>query len=143
MSSAQNHPSARRTPESGGASPFYSRHIGLDERSGQQIPIQYGTRLTGQVGAFEVGFYQIGTGDHTYFKNPDFDPAHSAFQGENVIYLGDGMYFGHGLGVVSEQGVIDSLNGLRKPGATKTAYRDDFELRLDGGKIAGLDLDPD
>ena len=54
--------------ESGGASPFYSRHIGLDERSGQQIPIQYGTRLTGQVGAFEVGFYQIGTGDHTYFN---------------------------------------------------------------------------
>jgi hypothetical protein len=82
-------------------------------------------------------------GDHTYFKNPDFDPAHSAFQGENVIYLGEGMYFGHGLGVVSEQGVIDSLNGLRKPGAKKGAYRDDFELRLDGGKIAGLDLDPD
>jgi hypothetical protein len=53
------------------------------------------------------------------------------------------MYFGHGLGVVSEQGVIDSLNGLRKPGAKKGAYRDDFELRLDGGKIAGLDLDPD
>ncbi len=82
-------------------------------------------------------------GDHTYFKNPEFDPANSAFQGENVIYLGDGQYFGHGLGVVSEQGVIDSLNGLRRSGATKTAYRDDFELRLDGKTIAMLDLDPD
>ncbi len=82
-------------------------------------------------------------GDHTYFKNPDFDPSNSAFQGENVIYLGDGMYFGHGLGIVSEKGVIESLNGLRKPGATRSAVRDDFELRLDGGKIAMLDLDPD
>lgn len=82
-------------------------------------------------------------GDHTYFKNPDFDPSNSAFQGENVIYLGGGQYFGHGLGIVSEQGVIDSLNELRRPGARRSAYRDDFELRLDGGTIAKLDIDPD
>ncbi len=54
---------------SGGASPFYSRRIGLDARSGEQIPILYGTRLTGQVGSYELGFYQIGTGDHTYFNS--------------------------------------------------------------------------
>ena len=47
-----------------GASPFYSRNIGLS--SGQQIPINYGGRVTGQVGPYEVGFYQLGTGDHTY-----------------------------------------------------------------------------
>ena len=52
--------------QSSNASPFYSRHVGLDASSGQQIPILYGTRLTGQVGAYELGFYQIGTGDHTY-----------------------------------------------------------------------------
>jgi len=44
---------------SNGASPFYSRNIGLNE--GQPIPIQYGTRLTGQVDKYELGFYQIGT----------------------------------------------------------------------------------
>ena len=82
-------------------------------------------------------------GDHTYFKNPDFDPAHSAFQGENVIYLGQGMYFGHGLGIVSEREVISSLNSLRRPGATTSAFRDGFELRLDGRRIAKLDVDPD
>jgi hypothetical protein len=54
--------------QSSNPSPFYSRHIGLDERSGQQIPILYGTRLTGQAGAYELGFYQIGTGDHSYFN---------------------------------------------------------------------------
>ncbi|GIT50078.1 MAG: hypothetical protein Ct9H300mP15_02910 [Gemmatimonadota bacterium] len=41
-----------------GPSPFYSRNIGL--RSGQQIPINYGGRVTGQVGEYEVGFYQLG-----------------------------------------------------------------------------------
>ena len=47
-----------------GPSPFFSRRIGL--RSGQQIPIQYGTRLTGQAGRYELGFYQIGTAEHSY-----------------------------------------------------------------------------
>ena len=54
---------------SSGPSPFYSRNIGIS--GGQQVPIAYGTRLTGQVDAFEVGFYQIGTADHTYFDAGD------------------------------------------------------------------------
>ena len=44
--------------------PFFSRRIGLN--AGQEIPIEYGTRLTGQAGAFEIGFYQIGTGNHEF-----------------------------------------------------------------------------
>ena len=47
-----------------GPTPFFSRRIGL--RSGQQVPIQYGTRLTGQAGRYEIGFYQIGTAEHSY-----------------------------------------------------------------------------
>ncbi len=78
-------------------------------------------------------------GDHTYFKNPEFDPSNSAFQGENVIYLGKGEYFGHGLGIVTERELIDSLNSLRRPGARKSAFRDDFELRIDPKTIAKLD----
>lgn len=50
------------------AQPFYSRNIGLHAASGQQLPILYGTRLTGQVGSYEVGFYQIGTANHEYFS---------------------------------------------------------------------------
>ncbi|MDX1495374.1 MAG: DUF5916 domain-containing protein, partial [Longimicrobiales bacterium] len=49
-----------------GPTPFFSRQIGLNE--GQQIPIMYGTRLTGQAGAFELGFYQIGTSEHDYTR---------------------------------------------------------------------------
>ena len=47
-----------------GPQPFFSRQIGLN--SGQQIPIDYGTRVTGQVGPYEVGFYQIGTGEQSF-----------------------------------------------------------------------------
>ncbi|MDE0072422.1 MAG: DUF5916 domain-containing protein [Gammaproteobacteria bacterium] len=44
--------------------PFFSRRIGLN--AGQEIPIEYGTRMTGQAGSYEIGFYQIGTGNHEY-----------------------------------------------------------------------------
>ncbi len=44
--------------------PFFSRRIGLN--AGQEIPIEYGTRMTGQAGNFELGFYQIGTGNHDF-----------------------------------------------------------------------------
>ena len=50
-----------------GPSPFYSRNIGIS--GGQQVPITYGTRLAGQIDAYEVGFYQIGTGDHTFLDS--------------------------------------------------------------------------
>jgi hypothetical protein len=50
---------------SSGPEPFFSRNIGL--ASGRQVPINYGTRVTGQVGRTEVGFYQVGTGELTYF----------------------------------------------------------------------------
>ena len=52
---------------SSGPSPFYSRKIGLN--GGQQIPLQFGTRLTGQTGPFELGFYQIGTGSLDYLDS--------------------------------------------------------------------------
>lgn len=52
---------------SSGPSPFFSRRIGLTD--GRPIPINYGARLTGQAGPYEVGFYQIGTGRETYLED--------------------------------------------------------------------------
>jgi len=43
-----------------GPRPFFSRRIGL--RGGEQVPINYGARLTGQIARAEVGLYQMGTG---------------------------------------------------------------------------------
>ena len=42
--------------------PFFSRRIGLDDRGIQQ-PIDVGAKLTGQQGAFDVGFLQVRTAD--------------------------------------------------------------------------------
>ena len=43
-----------------GAQPYFSRDIGLV--GGQPIPVNYGARLGGQSGRYELGFLQVGTG---------------------------------------------------------------------------------
>jgi len=50
------------------ADPFFSRRIGLVE--GQEVPIDFGARLGGQIGDYEVGLYQVRTGD-TMLENGD------------------------------------------------------------------------
>ncbi|WP_243290504.1 protein-glutamine gamma-glutamyltransferase [Bacillus sp. FJAT-47783] len=61
-------------------------------------------------------------GDCLYFKNPQFDPKTPQWRGENTIYLGRDMYYGHGIGIRSANGMIQALNKYRKEGATETAY---------------------
>ncbi|GGJ80410.1 protein-glutamine gamma-glutamyltransferase [Anoxybacillus voinovskiensis] len=61
-------------------------------------------------------------GDCLYFKNPDVDPSMPQWQGENTIYLGNGLYYGHGIGIKSKEEVIAALNKRRKPAAKKSAY---------------------
>lgn len=59
-------------------------------------------------------------GDVVYFFNPDYD--HPVWTGENAVYLGNDLYFGHGIGIETEDGMINALNTLRKKGATRSAY---------------------
>ncbi|WP_394136777.1 protein-glutamine gamma-glutamyltransferase [Cytobacillus oceanisediminis] len=59
-------------------------------------------------------------GDVVYFYNPDYD--HPVWTGENAVYLGGGMFFGQGIGMETEAGMIRALNTLRKKGATRDAY---------------------
>jgi protein-glutamine gamma-glutamyltransferase len=61
-------------------------------------------------------------GDCRYIKNPDVDPKHPEWQGENAIDLGDGRYYGHGVGIKTLEEIINTLNRLRKDGATEIAY---------------------
>ncbi|GGE39409.1 protein-glutamine gamma-glutamyltransferase [Pullulanibacillus camelliae] len=61
-------------------------------------------------------------GDVRYFKNPQVSPNHMAFQGENVIVLPNGRYYGHGVGIGDHDYFVTQLNKARRPGATIDAY---------------------
>lgn len=61
-------------------------------------------------------------GDRRYFKNPDVDPATPEWQGENVIDLGAGMYYGHGAGKHRAETFVKFLNQNRTEDADESAY---------------------
>jgi protein-glutamine gamma-glutamyltransferase len=70
-------------------------------------------------------------GDRRYFANPDVNPVKTEWQGENVIDLGNGIYFGHGIGIGSSKEIISALNKYRIEGAKESAYLLDSAARLD------------
>ncbi|WP_079525247.1 protein-glutamine gamma-glutamyltransferase [Halobacillus hunanensis] len=75
----------------------------------------------------DLGIHSIYThdflpGDVVYFKNPDFDPNASQWRGENAVVMGDGTYFGHGLGRRTAEEMIEALNKNRKQGSNQSAY---------------------
>ncbi len=68
-------------------------------------------------------------GDCLYFKNPDVNPLTPEWQGENAIDLGNGLYYGHGIGIRSAEGIINALNKQRKSYAKESAYLLDSATR--------------
>jgi len=61
-------------------------------------------------------------GDILYFANPDYDRSKPQWQGENAVFLGRGLYYGHGAGIRTAPSLIAFLNENREPGATRSAY---------------------
>ncbi|MDQ0229820.1 protein-glutamine gamma-glutamyltransferase [Metabacillus malikii] len=70
-------------------------------------------------------------GDCLYFNNPEFDPNVSYWRVENAIDLGNGHFFGHGIGIKTAEKMIEALNSRRKPNATVSAYLLSQVTRLD------------
>jgi protein-glutamine gamma-glutamyltransferase len=62
-------------------------------------------------------------GDIVYFKNPDVNPSTSWWRGENGVVLDDGKFFGHGIGIMSSEEIINYLNKMRKPESVVSAFQ--------------------
>ncbi len=81
-------------------------------------------------------------GTHYYYKNPDAAPENSAFGGENVLYLGEGQFYAHGIVgvggtyVVTEKDIVDTLSALRRPGSTVKPTREALAMWLDGHALS-------
>ncbi|MCZ8514058.1 protein-glutamine gamma-glutamyltransferase [Paenibacillus filicis] len=69
----------------------------------------------------EYGKQEAFPGDAQYFKNPDIDPRYPQWQGENVIKLPQGNYYGHGIGIRKADAIIAKLNTFRKAGSKVSA----------------------
>jgi protein-glutamine gamma-glutamyltransferase len=77
-------------------------------------------------------------GDRRYFANPDVDPKTPEWQGENVIDMGDGTYYGHGIGRHKAGAIIEALNENRRDGATREAYLMDSAGLPDFKRLSNL-----
>ena len=79
-------------------------------------------------------------GDIVYFNNPDFNPQTPYWRGENAVVLGDGTYFGHGLGIKTANQMIQALNQTRKQGSNQTAYLTNIVTKPSFKHLAKLSL---
>ncbi|MCL1831873.1 MAG: protein-glutamine gamma-glutamyltransferase [Oscillospiraceae bacterium] len=77
-------------------------------------------------------------GDRAYFANLDHAEDLPQWQGENVIVLGDGKYYGHGIGIATADSIINSLNRRRKSDNPRPAYLMDSAARPDFHKLADV-----
>lgn len=82
-------------------------------------------------------------GDYAYFKNWDVTEAafKGGWQGENVIFLGEGKFYGHPFGIVEGKKIVDYLNKHRKAGSTRSASMLDLHARVNE-KVLTYDEDP-
>lgn len=115
-----------------GPTPFFSRRIGL--RDGEQIPIQYGARMTGQVGRFELGFYQVGTGSHAYGGTAPEDVTHLPRESFTVLRAKRSIWEQSSIGVVYTRRAASPLAGAA---SVATGHTAGVDLQLNTRRFFG------
>lgn len=98
----------------------------------------YSWNFDPDLGLYTLDSADVLPGDIVYIDNPDVDPGKMEWQGENAVVMGDGTYFGHGIGITSIDRIIAALNRHRKPGATQSAFLMGQVTRPNFKKLAGL-----
>jgi protein-glutamine gamma-glutamyltransferase len=66
--------------------------------------------------------YDFLPGDVLHFNNPDVNPKESHWRAENVIFMADDQFYGHGVGIKKASTIITYLNKKRKPNPRISAY---------------------
>lgn len=79
-------------------------------------------------------------GDRRYFNNPDVNLLTPEWQGENTIDLGNGMFYGHGVGIYKAEAIIQELNKNRVPNADESAALLDSAGRPDFIRLGNIYL---
>ncbi|WP_332632456.1 protein-glutamine gamma-glutamyltransferase [Halalkalibacter flavus] len=79
-------------------------------------------------------------GDVVYFNNPDYHPTTPWYRGVNAVVLSDGSFFGHGVGIVTAEQMIQFLNSERSPGSTQSAYLANLITRFSPATLLLLTL---
>lgn len=77
-------------------------------------------------------------GDVRYFKNPEVNPQTPQWQGENAVDLSDHLYYGHGIGTLSADQIINELNKYRRRGAEISAFLMNSATRPDYLSLSAL-----
>lgn len=87
---------------------------------------------------------ELRVGDYTYFKNWDVTPqAHAeGWQGENVVVLGEGRYYGHPFGITTGDEIVRFLDEKRNPGSTRSASLIEVQGHF-RSEVLALDVTPD
>ena len=91
---------------SNGADPYFSRRIGLLE--GEQIPLNYASRLGGQAGRYELGFFHVSTAE---LESADVDGGIFAGEQFTVARIKRGIF---------EQSTIGAIYTRRSTGVDPT-----------------------
>ncbi|KIY21707.1 hypothetical protein [Mesobacillus subterraneus] len=73
-------------------------------------------------------------GDVVYFMNPDYEMP--IWRGENAVFLGKELYYGHGIGIGTAEEMIEALNTLRKKDSTTSAFMLQQHSRLNSKYLA-------
>ncbi|MDR0813097.1 MAG: protein-glutamine gamma-glutamyltransferase [Oscillospiraceae bacterium] len=115
----------------GGSARFNSMFSGVQLMNWHKLP-----RALAETGRMNT-YSSYYPGDRRYFKNPDVDLAHPEWQGENVIDLGGGEYYGHGIGIMSAEQIISDLNTARRSGSSRTSYLMNSAGRPNFGMLVG------
>jgi protein-glutamine gamma-glutamyltransferase len=77
-------------------------------------------------------------GDVVYFRNPDFNPETSWYRGVNAVAMNDGGFFGHGIGILTAEKMIEFLNKQRRSGSSQSAYLTSLVTNPSFQRLSGL-----